>query len=326
MSNILIEPVKKNYIFGDKVSINVSTKLKNGEIAKIQLYYNNQLIKETKELDFSVSDIILNAVGNVNFKVIASKTDGIENNKIKSLLVVSDIVPEKYSFQIINEYPHSINSYTQGLEYYKGFLYEGTGIEGKSSLYKVNIQTGNPIQTFRLKNNVFGEGITILNNKIYQITWKNHIGFVYNLTDFAPIDSFSLKQAEGWGLTNDGKNLIISDGSHNLTWLDSNNFSVIKSIQVANNLNVTNNLNELEFVDGTIYSNVYTTDIIIQIEAETGRILKEINLKGLIDKFKSQYESIEVLNGIAYDSDNKRLFVTGKNWPRLFEIKLVPLK
>lgn len=326
VSVISIQPNKKNYTFGEKVSLNVKTKVKNGEIENIQLYYKNQLIKETKELDFVVEGIELNSVGSNNFKVDASKTDGLKNSRSHSVSVISDIVPQKYTYKIVNNYPHSINHYTQGLEFFDGYLYEGTGENGSSGLFKTTIETGKEIKKTSLDKKYFGEGITILNNKIYQLTYRAQKGFVYRISDFALIDSFRYSSKEGWGLTNDGTNLIMSDGSNLLTWLNPENFSVVKTIQVANNTGLVNYLNELEYIDETIYANIYTTDLIYQIDPKTGKVLSEINLTGLVDMYKNNNERIDYLNGIAYDKKNERLFVTGKLWPRLFEIKLIPSK
>lgn len=322
---INVLPTKKNYNFSEEVAVKVETKVKDGEIQNIRLFYKNELIKESNELDFTVDNIKLNELGSSNFKVVATKTDGVENSKIKSIPVFSDISPKKYSYQTVHNYPHSKKFYTQGLEFYNGFFYEGTGENGKSGLYKVNPATGNPVQSVLLDEVYFGEGITILNNKIYQITYRNQKGFIYNLSDFALIDSFQYKSKEGWGLTNDGENLIMSDGTNVLTWLNPETFSVVKTVQVTNNQGFINNLNELEYIDGTIYANVYTTDVIVQIEPETGRILSEINLDGILNMFKNPKDTIDYLNGIAYDKEKDRLFVTGKWWPRLFEIELKPL-
>ncbi len=172
----------------------------------------------------------------------------------------------------------------------------------------------------------FGEGITILNNKIYQLTYHAKKGFIYNLNDFSVIDSFNYAMNEGWGLTNDGKYLIMSNGSHILTWLDPNDFSIVKTLQVANNKDIISSLNELEYINGTIYANIWTTEVIVQIDPETGKVLSEINLSGILNMYKKANERVDYMNGIAYDKKNDRLFVTGKWWPRLFEIKLVPSK
>ncbi len=170
----------------------------------------------------------------------------------------------------------------------------------------------------------FGEGITIFNNKIYQLTYRSQISFIHSLNDFSVIDSLHYAQKEGWGLTNDGKYLIMSDGSHILTWLDPSDLSIVKTLQVANNKDIINSLNELEYVDGIIYANIYMTDLIVQIDSETGEVISEINLSGILNRFEKANENVDYMNGIAYDKTNDRLFVTGKWWPRLFEIKLVP--
>ena len=323
--SISIVPEKKNYAFGETIAVHVETKVKDGEIGQIQLFYKNELIKESQDLNFTVSDLKINELGNSNLKVTATKTDGVENSRIKTIPVFSDIIPKKYSYKTVNHFPHSKQFYTQGLEFHNGYLYEGTGENGKSGLYQVNLTTGKPIQSVLLDDIYFGEGITILNDKIYQITYRNQKGFVYNLSNFALIDSFQYKSKEGWGLTNDGTNLIMSDGTHLLTWLDPENYSVVKTVQVANHQGLSNYLNELEYINGIIYANVYTTDIIVQIEPETGKIISEINLAGILDMHKNPKDTIDYLNGIAYDQEKDRLFVTGKWWPRLFEIQLKPL-
>lgn len=328
VSSIDIQPKKNNYIFGEKVSVNISTKVKNGEIENIKVYYKNELIKESKELNFTVDGVEINSIGSNSFKVEAVKTDGIKNSRIITIVAVSDIVPENLTFKIINNYPHSNKYYTQGLEFYEGYIYEGTGENGTSGIYKVDFKTGKTLQHFEMDEKYFGEGITILNHKIYQLTYHSQKGFVYNLSDFVLIDSFQINSTtkEGWGLTNDGTNLIMSDGSQFLTWLNPKDFTVIKRIEVGNNKTIYNNLNELEFINGTIYANIYTTETIVQIDPETGRILSEINFQGMINMYHKQSDRIDFMNGIAYDDKNNRLFVTGKLWPKLFEIELIPLK
>ena len=322
VSTIIIEPLKKDYFFGEKVTVNVKTQVKDGEIENIQLYYKNQLIEESSNLKFTVSGVELNSLGNSSFKVIATKTDGVENNRSKVVSVLySDIIPKKYTYQIINTYPHLTTSFTEGLEYYNGFLYEGTGNYGESDLLKINLTTGEAVNTIPLADIYFGEGITILNDKIYQLTYRAQKGFVYNLSDFALIDSFQYRSAEGWGLTNDGTNLIMSNGTHTLTWINPDDFSIVKTLQVANNNGFRTLLNELEYIDGKIFANIYTTNIIVEIDTETGRILSEINLDGMMNMFIMN-NTIDYMNGIAYDKENDRLFVTGKWWPNLFEIKL----
>lgn len=323
VSNITIIPQAKNYIYGNSVSVRVETKLKNGEIDNIQLFYQEKLLKETKEMDFTVSNIELNEVGRNTFKVIATKTDQVNNSRSVAFNVVSDVVPKKFTYTTLRDYPHNRKFYTQGFEFHDGFIYEGTGEYGKSGLYKVNLNTGNTLLQHKLSDIYFGEGITILNNKIYQVTYRAQKGFVYNLDDFAVIDSFQYHSKEGWGLTNDGKYLIMSNGTHELLWIDPADYSEVKKVQVANNRGIINYLNELEYIDETIYANVYTTNLIVQIEPETGKVLSEINLDGILNMYTNPKDTIDYLNGIAYDSDADRLFVTGKWWPRIFEIELL---
>jgi glutamine cyclotransferase len=323
VSTIVVQPSKKNYVFGEKVSVDIKTKVRNGEIENIQLFYENQLIKESNELEFTVPGVELGFLGNNHFKVVATKTDGVNNSRIKSIPVVSDVIPQKFGYQVVNNYPHLKTSFTEGLEFYNGFLYEGTGNSGESDLMKINLTTGNAVQKHSLDKKYFGEGITILNNKIYQLTYKAQKGFVYNLSDFTVIDSFQYSSREGWGMTNDGTNLIMSNGTHMLTWINPDSFSEVKTLQVANDKGLVNFINELEYIDGKILANVYTTNIIIEIDPETGKVLKEINMDGIINMYKNISDTIDYMNGIAYDRENDRLFVTGKWWPKLFEVKLI---
>ncbi|KAF0239028.1 MAG: hypothetical protein FD181_413 [Prolixibacteraceae bacterium] len=326
VSSIAVQPAKNNYVFGEKVSVNVKTKTRDGQIESIKLYFNNTLIKESKELDFTVENVLIEKLGSGNFTVEAVKTDGLKNSRLLVINTISDVFPEKFTYQVVNTFPHSKTHFTQGLEFYNGFIYEGTGEYGTSGLFKTDLRTGKTLQSHMLADQYFGEGITILNDKIYQLTYRTQKGFVYQLSDFAVIDSFQFKSKEGWGLTNDGAHLIMSDGTHVLTWLNANDFSVVKTLEVANNKGIVNYLNELEYINGTIYANVYTTDLIVQIDPDTGKILSQINLAGIINIYKNNQDKIDYLNGIAYDNKTERLFVTGKLWPKLFEIKIIPSK
>jgi len=324
VSIITIEPNKRNYVFGETVNVRVKTKLKNGEINNIQLFYKNELLKESTELDFTAENVSLDLIGINSFRAKATKTDSISNTRTKTITVISDVVPKKFTYKTLNTYPHNTSHFTQGLEIHDNFLYEGTGENGKSGVYKINLNSGEILLSHKLADKYFGEGITILNNKLYQLTYRARKGFMYDLSDFSVIDSFTYVQEQGWGLTNDGVNLIMSDGSNVLTFLNPADFTVVKTVQVANNIGTINNLNELEYIDGTIYANVYTTDIVVQIDPENGKILSEINLDGILNMYVNPSDTIDYLNGIAWDNENERLFVTGKWWPRLFEIELVP--
>ncbi|MFI5204107.1 MAG: glutaminyl-peptide cyclotransferase, partial [Flavobacteriales bacterium] len=212
------------------------------------------------------------------------------------------------------------NSYTQGLEFFNGNLYEGTGRQGESLLRMININDGRPIKEARLEDLYFGEGITIMNGKIYQLTWSTKKGFVYDLATFNKVNEFSYN-TQGWGLTHDEKYLIMSDGTEKLMFLNPVTFKIEKQIQVCDNDGIVNNLNELEYIDGEIWANVYMTDRIVRIDPATGAVVGNIDMRGLRDPLLPD-DADYVLNGIAYDYTTKKLYVTGKLWKSLFEIVL----
>jgi glutaminyl-peptide cyclotransferase len=228
------------------------------------------------------------------------------------------------SYRIVNTYPHDRNAFTQGLIFLDGHLYESTGENGHSSLRMVDLQTGRVLQSAPLKTEYFAEGLTDWGSTLVQLTWLSHIGFVYDRFSFRLLRTFSYDY-EGWGLTHDSKNLIESDGSTTLRFLNPVSFKVVRRIEVTDNGHPVQDLNELEFIHGEIYANVWHTDRIARISPATGHVLGWIDLTGLLPA--NQNTGPEgVLNGIAYDAAHDRLFVTGKLWPLLFEIKIVPEK
>jgi glutamine cyclotransferase len=230
--------------------------------------------------------------------------------------------PVIYNYEVINEYPHDATAFTQGLEIHNEFFYESTGNYGKSSLRKVKMQTGEILQRVNLDKKYFAEGITILNNKIYQLTWKEEIGFVYDLETMKVIDTFRYGQSrEGWGLTHNDKFLIKSDGTESIWSLDTGNLKEVTKIEAYTDKRKAEKLNELEFIKGKIYANIWQQNAILIIDPVTGAIEGIANLKGLQDKVGQQGDD-NVLNGIAYDQAADRLFVTGKNWKKVYEIKL----
>ncbi|MCK5559032.1 MAG: glutaminyl-peptide cyclotransferase [Thermoplasmata archaeon] len=229
-----------------------------------------------------------------------------------------------YTYNITNIYPHDKDAFTQGLVFENGVLYEGTGLWGQSSLRKVQLETGEIDQIHKLSSKYFGEGITIYKDKIIQLTWQSNVGFVYDKTNFELLQEFTYP-TEGWGITHDGEQLIMSDGSHTLYFLNPETFEQIGTINVSDNNRSVSLLNELEYINGEIYANIWYNDSIIKIDPETGNVTGRIDLTGLINP-EDYNHTVNVLNGIAYDAENKRLFVTGKQWPKLFEIELVPLE
>jgi glutamine cyclotransferase len=228
--------------------------------------------------------------------------------------------PQHYTYTIVHTYPHDENAFTQGLTYANGVLYEGTGLYGSSTLRKVDLETGNVLEAVWLPDGFFGEGITIADDTIVQLTWLSQVGFAYDRNNLSLLRNFTYA-TEGWGITFNGTCLIMSDGTDNLYFLDAVTYQNIGHIEVHDgNVSVTN-LNELEYVNGDVYANIWQQQKIAVIDQETGQVKAWIDLTGIENATLSREE---VLNGIAYDAENNRLFVTGKNWAHLFEIELVP--
>jgi glutamine cyclotransferase len=226
-----------------------------------------------------------------------------------------------YTYFIVNSIPHDFNAYTQGLAFANGYLYEGTGRRGHSSLRKVSPEDGAVIQIHALDDEFFGEGITVFKEKIYQLTWQEYTGFVYDLETFLLMEEF-FYNTEGWGITHDGTHLIVSDGTASLYFLDPATFEVVRQIEVTDDRGSVTNLNELEFVNGEIFSNILYSNRIARIDPQTGNVTGWIDLSGILNNVRVNYQ-IDVLNGIAYDPQNDRLFITGKLWPKVFEIRLI---
>jgi glutamine cyclotransferase len=231
------------------------------------------------------------------------------------------VVPAVYGYEIVNTYPHDPQAFCQGLAIVDGVLYEGTGQYGRSTLRKVELETGKVLQQVSLDQRLFGEGIVVWDERIYQLTWRSGLGIVYDRESFKELSRFRI-HGEGWGLTHDGKHLILSNGSPTLQFLDPKTFRIVRRLNVRDRGTWVHNLNELEYADGAILANVWTTNRIAWISPETGNVTAWINLDGLTPA-EVRHDTDAVLNGIAYDAESKRLFVTGKNWPNLFEIRIV---
>ncbi|MDR1592862.1 MAG: glutaminyl-peptide cyclotransferase [Prevotellaceae bacterium] len=237
-----------------------------------------------------------------------------------NLKIIPAVAPKPYKYKVVNEFPHDNNAYTQGLFYNGGFLYEGTGQKGYSSLRKVELETGKIVQQKSLDSKYFGEGICLHNGKIYQLTWENREGFIYDYHDFTQTGKFSYN-TEGWGITGDGTNLWMSDGTSNIYKLNPDNMNVTGQIEVYTNQGAEHYVNELEYINGEIWANVYTKDYILIINPETGEVKGKIDLAGILRK-ELRKQDTDVLNGIAFDKERNRIFVTGKNWSRVFELKI----
>jgi glutaminyl-peptide cyclotransferase len=232
--------------------------------------------------------------------------------------------PLQYGYRVVKTFPHDRTAFTQGLEYREGFLYEGTGKVGNSSLRKVELATGRVLQQYDLPQPYFGEGITVVNQQILELTWQSQSGFIYDKSSFRLLRSFNYP-GEGWGLTNDGKQIYMSDGSAQIRVWDPATLKEVRRITVRDGATPITELNELEWVKGEIYANVWQTDRIARISPADGKVLGWIDLSGILPRAERP-DPDAVLNGIAYDAAGDRLFVTGKLWPKIFEIKLVPKK
>ncbi|MCF7973542.1 MAG: glutaminyl-peptide cyclotransferase [Phycisphaerae bacterium] len=227
--------------------------------------------------------------------------------------------PAVYGYRIVNTYPHQTSSFTQGLAFDNNQLYEGTGEYGYSHIFKIDLTTGRVLKRCcSLPNKQWGEGITILNNRLYQLTWKSRIGYVYDLDTFNVLRTFKYP-SQGWGLTHNGTHLIMSDGSAALTFLDPNTLKPVRTLNVLNGQKPMTNLNELEYVQGRIYANIWLTEQIAIIDPETGQVEAIIDFTGLQDR----HPQGDVLNGIAYNEKTDKLYITGKRWSELYEIELV---
>ena len=308
-------------IFNQEISIDVKV---NSTVELLEVIFNDSVIQSwnnpAKQIAFQFNPNSF-GVGTKTLLLRSTLEDGstfVDNRLVR---VLSDILPEKLTVNEKQSYPHNPTSFTQGLEFYKGKLYEGTGDpgnQGKTIVAQVKLETGEQLGKMGLPAGYFGEGITILNDTLYQLTWQNGKCYMYLVEDnLVPISQEFGYVGEGWGLCNDGKSLIMSNGSERITFRDPKTFAIQHSIDVYSNKGPVNYLNELEYIDGKIYANVWTTNIIISIDPLTGRVLQEIDATNLV----IQNRGIgEVLNGIAYNPKTAKTYLTGKNWNGLFEV------
>lgn len=302
----------------------------------VNVAINNKKNKQIDDISYSIDGKVLPVTNGS----IALSTDKLGDKTLRAVIdyeetsaeiskeikVFAAKAPEIYTYKIINEYPHDDKAYTQGLEFHNDTLYESTGKKGRSSLRKVDYSTGKILKQIDLEASYFGEGITILNDKIYMLTWQSGTGFVYDLNSLERLDSFKYGQSkEGWGLTNDGEKLYKSDGTERIWILDPETLVEEGAIETVTNKSINDSANELEFVNGKIYANVYQKPSVMIIDAESGAIEGVINFSGLSEKVthhQSWSDTDNVLNGIAYHNDRQTFFVTGKEWDKIFEVTI----
>jgi glutaminyl-peptide cyclotransferase len=307
----LNQPVKVTLALEDKKIIPDS----------VTVYFNGNFVTtlKTDPWEYSIPPVFTVSTGRKSLKVTAYKGGKSQNTITRFMVIYSDIVPKKYGYKVINTYPHDRDAFTQGLLYDNGVLYEGTGENG-SSLREVTLETGKVVRQLNLDESLFGEGIALFHEHIYQVTWKSKVGFVYNKSDFKTINKIYYP-TEGWGLTTMDDKIVMSDGTNVLYFYEPDMFTVISKIEVYDNEKKRDSLNELEYINGEIWANIWINDHIARIDPSTGKVLGYIDLKGILPATERNSET-DVLNGIAYDKKGNRIFVTGKRWPKLFEIKV----
>lgn len=309
---IQIDSSSSSIYLGDEISLKI-TSSNNKAIDSINYFLNNNKVDNPIKLNS-------NKVGE-NFAKVDIYSNGKKISLNKKFDIYSNIKPELMTYEIIDEFSHDQKAYTQGLEIYENFLFESTGLNGKSSLRKINFNTWEIIKMINLEYEYFGEGLTVLNDKIYQLTWKNKIGFIYDL-ELNNIGTFNYENSkEGWGLCNDGNYIYKSDGTSKIWRLDPNTLEEIDFIDIMTDKSRIKNINELEYIDGKIYANTYqqNRDVVIVINPSNGIVENVIDFSGLRDKVL-QTPDLDVMNGIAFN--NGKLFVTGKNWDKVFEVKI----
>lgn len=260
-------------------------------------------------------------MGTKPIRIIAYHSGGRKEYHNLDIVILAGKAPVYIPYRIINTRPHDVGAYTQGLVFENGYLYEGTGQWKESSLRKTIISTGEAERILSLPDDIFGEGITIFGDRIYQLTYKSQVGFVYDKESFKRIQKVYYENKEGWGLTTDGENLIMSDGSHRIYFMDPEYFTEVRQIEVYDDKAPVSDLNELEYIEGRIFANIYLKEEIVIIDPSTGRVTGKLNMNGILPA-ADRHRKIDVFNGIAWDPGRRVLYVTGKYWPSLFEVSL----
>ncbi|WP_299128009.1 glutaminyl-peptide cyclotransferase [uncultured Winogradskyella sp.] len=312
-TGLAINTNTKSLLLGDAFNLTIDNP-KKLNITNVTYQLDGEIIAN----DAKLNDVTL---GEKTITAVVTYDETIEN-LTKKIKIYNNVIPKIYSYEIVNTYPHDISSYTQGLEFYNGELYESTGQRGESKLRKVNYKTGEVLKNIDLDDAYFGEGLTIFKNKIYQLTWQAKRGFIYDVDTFEKLSTFNYgKSKEGWGICNDGNTLYKSDGTEKIWYINPENLTETKHIEVYTEKGKIPQLNELEWVNGKIYANIYQRNGVVIVNPKTGGVYGVIDFKPL-RKLVTQHDKLDVLNGIAYHPERNTIFVTGKNWDKLFEVKL----
>lgn len=306
----------------DRIVFSVALAAGQQKVDSVQIWVDGRLARTLTTLPATAELDAAGTPGRISLRAVAYSSLTRPQTITLFVTALSDITPVLYRYRVVKSYPHDRRAYTQGLVFDDGFFYEGTGQQGESSLRKVEAETGRVISQVNLDGSLFGEGVAILGERIYQLTWTTKVGFVYEKETLKQINRI-FYQTQGWGLTTLGDSLVMSDGTNVIWFLDSD-FNVLSSVEVFDNKGMVDNLNELEIIDGELWANIWQTDRIARIDPLSGKVVGYVELNNLLPREQRSQET-DVLNGIAWDSGNRRLFVTGKYWPLLFEITVAPL-
>lgn len=311
----------KTFTIGDDVNVSLITKDPSIEPDSIQLLARtNRLETLSKgQFDFEWS-ANPGKVGRTPLRAVAYYGDSLTETKTVNITLLSDIKPGKVNYRIVNEFPHDPEAFTQGLVYYNGFLFESTGQYGKSTVRKVDIETGKVLQINQLGQEFFGEGLAIYNSKLLQLTWKEQVGFIYDMESFSMLQKVYYDIKEGWGLTYDGNEFVLSDGTSRLYFMDPTYFTETGRLEIYDDKGMVPYLNELEYIDGRIFANIWGKETIAVLDPSNGKVTHYLDFSGSVPA-NIKNAGDKVLNGIAYNPENGNLFITGKYWPVLFELE-----
>jgi len=319
----MVSPAENaEYRLNDQIRVSLSPAGETTLLDSVKVFFDGKEVAllSSAPWECSVGSELTELTGRRSVKAVAytrEKSQAVT----RFVIIYSDVIPKKHSYRVINTYPHDSEAFTQGLLYDNGLLYEGTGQETGSSLRVVELETGKVLRQHNLDPSLFGEGITLYRDRIFQVTWQNKVGFVYNKSDFRVLNKI-FYQTEGWGLTTTNDRIVRSDGTNVLYFHEPEMFDVVSRLEVYDNEKKVDQLNELEYIDGEIWANIWQTDFIARIDPVSGKVNSYIDLSPLYPEPKRREVSADVLNGIAWDQQGGRIFVTGKRWPKLYEIKV----
>jgi len=313
--------------YGDSIHFEIKSDSPDLGISKLEISEKDGRTPffVSEALNFKVSSALTGG-GAIRLKLKAFYEDGKSTTRYKEVTLRPAVSAKNWKFEVLKKYPHDVSAYTQGFLVYSGFIYEGTGNYGESRLRKLDLSTGDLIQEENLSEDIFGEGITIFNDEIYQVTYKSGRGFIYDRETFKTKEEFtySTETSEGWGLTHNDTSLILSDGSSTLYFLDPQTQAVTAKLNVFDENGNVKLLNELEYINGKIFANIYTQPIIVELDATSGQVINRYDARGIVDQSEAHPE-MDVLNGIAIHPITQNLLLTGKYWSKIYEVKPIPL-